>query len=285
MNAENLEHRDPYNALSEIKDKAVMLSMAGEYLCEDPFLKKIGFSIRRNMEDLKADIEALKRQFVGKPVEEVNFDKHLQGIEHIAKLLQEGAEDVEHRCIRGELGKELGERVISLAGEIKGFKDRVEGRTISYTRADSVLGVLGRLKFLINTLVATYSLASKIIGLFLMVGLMTLSFLFITMESEKGLINKIEEIRTLIQSSEAALSNINDEVKQIQKLIDNIREGELNRQDGIELMDLNLEAYKLAEEQQQALIKVMIQKKTLEERLKRLDEMNRKSFFERLVRL
>jgi hypothetical protein len=50
-------------------------------------------------------------------------------------------------------------------------------------------------------------------------------------------------------------------------------------------MDLNLKAHKLAEDQQNALIEVDIEKKALQEKLKELEAVQRKSFLERLLRL
>ncbi|MBW1888101.1 MAG: hypothetical protein JRI52_07100, partial [Deltaproteobacteria bacterium] len=50
---------DPQNvirALNEIRDNALMLSLANAYFCDEPFLKKIGRTIDSNVEKLKGDI-------------------------------------------------------------------------------------------------------------------------------------------------------------------------------------------------------------------------------------
>ena len=59
----------------------------------------------------------------------------------------------------------------------------------------------------------------------------------------------------------------------------------MSRQEEIRLMDLSLKAHKLAEDQQNTLIEVDIEEKALQEKLKELEAVQRKSFLERLLRL
>jgi hypothetical protein len=87
-----------------------------------------------------------------------------------------------------------------------------------------------------------------------------------------------------IQSSQAAVSQIHEEGKKIQMEIDAIREKDLDRQKEIELIDLNLKAFRLDEELQKILIKVKIQERAVEKKLKALNEMRQKSFLARLIR-
>jgi hypothetical protein len=281
---QNLGSRDADLLLSEIKDEVILLSMANEYICEDPYLKKIGFNIQRNIELLKSHIQDLRRQFVGKFVEEINLDEFVDAIAHIAQCMQEGDNGVKPDCVKGELGKELGEKVVVLVRLVKELEDRVTGRGVSYTRTDSFLGILDRLRFVFNTLIATYSLTVKIFGLLVLLFLIAFSFLAATMETEKHLLKEIEEISTHIQSSRTAISHVSEEAKKIQKEIDSIRAKESSRQKEIELIDLNLKAFNLAEELQKRLIEVKIQEKTKEAKLRELDEMRQKSLLARLIR-
>jgi ABC-type multidrug transport system fused ATPase/permease subunit len=281
---QTLGSRDADLLLSEIKDEVILLSMANEYICEDPYLKKIGFNIQRNIELLKSHIQDLRRQFVGKFVEEINLDEFVDAIAHVAKRMQEGENGVKPDCVKGELGKELGEKVVVLVRLVKELEDRVTGRGVSYTRTDSFLGILDRLRFVFNTLIATYSLTVKIFGLLVLLFLIAFSFLAATMETEKHLLKEIEEISTHIQSSRTAISQVSEEAKKIQKEIDSIRAKESSRQKEIELIDLNLKAFNLAEELQKRLIEVKIQEKTKEAKLRELDEMRQKSLLARLIR-
>jgi hypothetical protein len=281
---QTLGSRDADLLLSEIKDEVILLSMANEYICEDPYLKKIGFNIQRNIELLKSHIQDLRRQFVGKFVEEINLDEFVDAIAHVAKRMQEGENGVKPDCVKGELGKELGEKVVVLVRLVKELEDRVTGRGVSYTRTDSFFGILDRLRFVFNTLIATYSLTVKIFGLLVLLFLIAFSFLAATMETEKHLLKEIEEISIHIQSGRTAISHVSEEAKKIQKEIDSIRAKESSRQKEIELIDLNLKAFNLAEELQKRLIEVKIQEKTKEEKLRELDEIRQKSLLARLIR-
>jgi hypothetical protein len=60
INREKQIAQDSEKALKDIKDSAVMLSLASEYLCEDPFLEKIGADIEKNIEIIKKHVEGLK---------------------------------------------------------------------------------------------------------------------------------------------------------------------------------------------------------------------------------
>ena len=281
---QNLGSRDADLLLSEIKDEVILLNMANEYICDDPYLKKTGFNIQRNIELLKSHIQDLRRQFVGKFVEEINLDEFVDAIAHMAKRMQEGDNGVKPDCVKGELGKELGEKVVALVRLVKELEDRVTGKGVSYTRTDSFLGILDRLRFVFNTLIATYSLTVKIFWLLVLVFFIAFSFLAVTMETEKHLLKEIEQISTHIQSSRTAISYVREEAKKIQKEIDSIRAKESSRQNEIELIDLNLKAFNLAEELQKRLIEVNIQEKTKEEKLRELDEMRHKSLLARLIR-
>ena len=59
----------------------------------------------------------------------------------------------------------------------------------------------------------------------------------------------------------------------------------MSRQEEIRLMDLNLQAHKLTEDQLNTLIEVDIEEKALKEKLKELEAVQRKSFIEKLLRL
>lgn len=277
--------QDPEKALKEIKNSAVMLSMASEYLCEDPFLKKIGASIEESLEVVERHIEDLKKQFVGIPIAEIDLSKPLERVTDFAERLQKAGDGIKQKCADGELGMELHEKFTSLVSGINGLKERVEGRSVSYTRTDSALGFFGRFKFIVRSLVFTSKYTLRIFALFVIVCFMIFLYLFITMETEKGPLEMVDQSRALILSKQADIVRINKELKPLQEKITSIRKEELSRQEEIRLLDLKLKVHQLADEQQKTLIEVEIEEKALEQRLKKLDKVRRKSFLERLLRL
>jgi hypothetical protein len=272
-------------ALKEIKDSAVMLSVATEYLCEDPFLKKIGATIEKNIEIVQNHVEDLKKQFVGKPITEVDLKKPLDRVTRFAGRLQKANDGTRQKCTHGELGKELDEKIKSLVSEINSLKERIEGRSVSYTTADSALGFLGRFKFIVRSLAVTSKFTLRISALFVIICLMIFLYLLITMETEKVPLERVEQSRALILEKQADLVRIKAEIKPLREKIDNARKDEMSRQEEIRLMDLNLKAHKLAQDQLNTLIEVDIEEKALKEKLKELEAVQRKSFLEKLLRL
>jgi len=285
INREKQIAQDSEKALKDIKDSAVMLSLASEYLCEDPFLEKIGTDIEKNIEIVKTHVEDLKKQFVGKPVAEVDLKKPVDRVARFAGRLQKASDGTIQKCTQGELGEELDESVKALINEIDALKERIEGRAISYTAADSALGFLGRFKFIVRSLVVTSKFTLRISVLFVIICLMIFLYLFITMETEKVPLERVEQSRALILQKQADLVRIKAELKPLREKIESARKDEMSRQEEIRLMDLSLKAHKLAEDQQNTLIEVDIEKKALQEKLKELEAVQRKSFLERLLRL
>jgi len=277
--------QDSEKALKEIRDSAVLLSVATEYLCEDPFLKKIGADIEKNIEVVESHVEDLKKQFVGKPVAEVDLKKPLDRVARFSGRLQKASDGTRQKCTRGELGKELDEGVKALMGEINTLKERIEGRSVSYTTADSALGFLGRFKFIVRSLAVTSKFTLRISALFVIVCLMIFLYLLITMETEKVPLERVEQSRALILEKQADLVRLKAELKPLKEKIESARKDEMSRQEEIRLMDLSLKAHKLAEDQQDTLIEVDIEEKALKEKLKELEAVQGKAFLERLLRL
>ncbi len=277
-------YKFPDVPLNEMKDKAILLSLASEYLCEDYFLKKTGLIVGNNAEALEDYIEHTEKQFVGRPVDEVGVNEVLESIVHIAGLLQQGDKGAKEECLEGKLGEELYEKIKSLAHGIKALEQRVDGEAISPPRRDPFKVVINPFKFVLNTIIVTSKIGFKLAVTLIIICLMVFSFLYITMESEKGLVEKIEQSKANIRSTQARFSQINNELKEIRAKIASIREDEANRRDEIEVMDLNLKVYKLTEEQQKVRIDADMEKDILEKNLKNLEKIKQKSFLEKLLR-
>jgi hypothetical protein len=276
--------QDPDRALNEIKDKAVILRMAVKYVCEDPFLKKMGAGIAQNMEVLKAHIEELGKQFVGKPADDINLNEKVAEIKDISRCLQDAEKGTNDKCVKGELGKELCQKVISLAGEIKALRIRAGGGAVSYTRSDSVKGAFGRMKFITDPFVLHYRAMLKLLTVLILAVIAVFLYLFFTMETEKGLQENIDRGNARIESLQTPLPEIKEEIWQIRKEIERITQKELTRQGKAAVMDLNVKAFELAENLEKAQLDIKIHQKELYENQKQLEEMKQKSFFERILR-
>ena len=274
----------PQAPLNELKDWALILNLAGNYLCGEPFLKKTGFIIEKNIGVLKEYVEELKRKSVGKLVDEISLNESLGPISEIAEALQQADEKTRENCFSGRTGSDLAEKIKALQSEIVRLKTRLEGEGVSYTGVDSVKGILGRLRFVVTAVVATTKFGLKIFGVLFLLCLLVFSYFFVTMESEQSLLKKIEGNRADIHSAEAQLSRTKSEIDEIRERITDIGEYESNRSDKIEVMDLNLKIYNLTEEQQKIRAQMDVEKKALNKNLEKLEKMKHKTFLQRLLK-
>jgi len=279
----------PDDPLNEMKDSAVLLSMAGEYLCEDYFMKNTGIIVGSNAEALKDYIEHTAEQFVGRSPEEAGLNETLQSILHIAELLKEADKSAREACSEGKLGTELFEGIKSLGQGIKTLEQRVEGGAVGEAvvpvKRDPFRFIVNPFKLILRAVIATSKFTVKLAATLIILGVLGFAFLYFTMESEKGLVLKVEQSQAEIRSAQAALSRINSELEELRDKVASIREDEADRKREIEVMDLNLKIYKLSEEQQKAQIDVDMEKEVLEKNLKKLEKMRQKSFLERLLRM
>lgn len=290
MNAQTLEERQEGLKVSDnaplmaLKDDAVLLTMANEYLCDIPFLVRIGEDIEKNIEPIAAFIEDLKSQFIGQPVEKIDLTHELQDMVHFARSLQDDKNIQYDRCVKGELGKELNEKVQFLMDKIDNIKNRINGTTLSYTKAESFKSAFGRLKVIMSGLLIAYSFFLKIIGFSILLCIIVMPYLYITMEKEGSLHSKIEENRAAIISLKADLPIIQEQLDTLLQHIVEIKKNNYNRQTEIEETDLKLRAYNFTEEQDKIEVQINLKQNELKENLRQLEKLKKRSFLRRLFR-
>jgi hypothetical protein len=271
-------------AFREIKDRAVLLTMANEYVCEEPLLKKIGFGIEKSLEALKAHVENLEGQLVGKPSEDLNLEAELQDLARIAGTLQSPERGITDKCVTGELGQEVGKRLSSLASGIKALEIKAGGAPVSYSASDSMMRVLQPAKSLFQGLLHPSSIIFKIFVGLILVCVAGFLGLFLTMESEEGIQREIEKHQIQIQSLESRLPPMEAEIESLKRDIEAASEGELSIDQRTELMDMNMKVFEMAEKLERLQVELNAEQSKLAENQGKLDTIREKSFFERLLR-
>ena len=172
---------------------------------------------------------------------------------------------------------------MSLAAAIHVLNEKIAGKPVSYTKTESALGMVGRLKVVPGAAATVSKFAVKILALFLVICLIPLAYLFFTMDSEKDLSEKILKDRAFLSSKQADLSRVNEEIEAIREEIKRIKKiRDRSSQEKIGLMDLNLKFYNLAEEQEKTENAIRSRERALEENRRKLEEMQQKTFTERL---
>jgi molecular chaperone GrpE (heat shock protein) len=271
--------------LHGIRDMAILLNMANIHLCEEVYLKKVGLSIDNHLKELRSDISSLKKKFPGKFVKEVDTDQVIENFQGIVQRLQEPDKEILKKCTTGALGLEL-ENVVNIMGHaIDAIKSQVEGDPGTYSKAESVLALKGWIKPIWHRLFALFSLTVKVTGAAVSILLVVFISLFLSMDSEQDLLNRVSQYRTHIQGQQEILSSADAEKEKVNKELDMIREGELSRQERARVLNLTLEIHEINEQALSAQAEIDAYQRRIDELEEKIDEMNKKHFLERLFRL
>ena len=197
--------------LHGIRNMAILLNMANTHLCEEVHLQKAGIAIGNHLEELKSDISLLKKKFPGKFIKEVNTEQVIENFDEIARQLQEPDKETLNKCSTGALGLEL-ENVVNVMGHaLDAIKNQVEGDPDTYSKTESVLALMGRIKSIGKKLFALSTLTIKVTCVAVAILLVVFASLFLTMDSQKNLLDEVSQYRSHIQGQLAILSNADDE--------------------------------------------------------------------------
>jgi septal ring factor EnvC (AmiA/AmiB activator) len=270
--------------LNELKDGAIMLRIANDFLCEDQLLKKMGLMLEQSVEAVKAHVENTRNQIVGKVDERGNLDKKLETLAHIVAALKKGDRETQRKCAQGRLGRELSETVGSVIKEVAELDDMVEGKSVSYSRASSALGMLAGLKSVFNLMGSASRFVLRLVLVLMILCAATFAYLYFTMDTEEGLKKDIGGFQKAIAPSRAEISRIEEEMKDVKKEIDAMKKRELSGPEKIKYMELNVRFYKLSEDKGKLEGAISVQQRSIEEIQRRLQAVREKPFLDRLLR-
>ena len=281
MGRPDSNHQNVVRAIREIRDSALMLSLANAYFCEEPFLKKIGRAIDSNVEKLKGDIYSLKKSFPGKFVDEIDTDEIIKEIHRTAQGLQNPDQDINERCTVGSLGRELEDSIKSLSNAVNAIRTQVEGRGVTYTQKDSAVGLFVHIK---DSLGASFLFGVKIFICLLVLALVAFFYLFLTMENKEDLKREMAKSEAFIKSQQEIVSQLDLKNKEFSERIKSLEQGNPSREERIEILDLELKIQKNQDERIQEQAKIEINDKKMMENRKKIEEIENSSFFKRLLR-
>jgi len=127
---------------------------------------------------------------------------------------------------------------------------------------------------------AFVKLMFKTFFLVVMIGIVGISYLYFTMETDKDLLKQISQAKSLIRSQQETLFQID---KEIQRLFTEKEDHFKNNESKIVLMELDLKISELEEKLEKIEAETNSQKKTLEDYQARLEVMKRKPIFDRML--
>jgi hypothetical protein len=271
------------DALGRIRDNALLLILGNTYLCEEPFLIKIGSSIDVHLEKLKEDISYLKSKFPGKFTHEVDTDQIIEEIHSTAQSLKEPDEELNERCTVGELGRDLETSIATLSDAIKVIRGQIDGSGTTYTTKDSVIKLAGGFQALWSFIKTTITVSLKILIGLILVAILPIAYLLFTMETEGRFLKELVKSQTQIQVHEDIVSQIDLKKEELSQKIKSLEKGTPSRQDKVEIMDLEIEIHRIDNEREKSEYEIDTHKKKAADYQRRIKEIKETPFTQRYV--
>lgn len=270
--------------IKAIQNIGIMLDGASEFVCEEGVLKRFSGYIGVYLKKLETGIVSLKKKFPGKFPETPELDSSLSRIKGIAKTLRRGKSDVEEKCRAGDLGRELTTEIIELRASVQDISQTVSGKVSGYSIADRIAGQGGKVASALYYLSPFAPIPRKVILAALTFALIGFGYLFFTMESEDALIQSIRDDAAFLQTQKKVLSTKTQEHREIKAETKILDKQDLNRKDKIKLLSLSVEERKIAEFIEKSAVSIERRETELAGKNKRLEELQRKSFFQKLLK-
>ncbi len=272
----------PFDALREIRDRALLMSLGSAYLCEQVFLTKCGAELEHAVELLDRDIRTLKKRFPGRFTREVDTNAVLEGLRELSGRLKASDREVQAQCTVGELGRDLEERLKILSDAVRDVRRQVEGGPAEYTGKEAVAGAVVRAG---ETVRGGLAVLGRMLGVAVVLLAVVFGYLFFTMEREGRFETEISRHRQEIQALQKELAGVRqDKIAPLEfRIRQQEREG-YSRRDKVRVMELSVELEALEQEALALQGRIEQQRRRLEEAERSLETLKQKGFWERLLR-
>ncbi len=280
----DVDPHDIEKAIKAIQNIAIMLTGATEAVCEGRILKRFSGEIEANLERLETDIASLKKKFPGKFPETLKPDSSLSKIRDVAITLGGDNADIEAKCRKGDLGNELTTRVVELKGIVKDIWDTLSGKVSKYTFTDRVADYGRRVRSSLLYLSPLVSNTARIILAALLVTIFAFVYLFLTMESEDVLFKSIKNDHASIEKQKDTLGRQRKEYEEIREKIKSFDKNKIGREGRIQLLNLSMEERKIKDLIDKTMLSIETREKEIAEKRKKIEEIRKKSFFQKLLR-
>jgi chromosome segregation ATPase len=116
---------------------------------------------------------------------------------------------------------------------------------------------------------------------------LTFTFLYVTRETEEELREEINELNSLLRPHLETISELDAQLAKLYTKVESITDakgGHVTRQDMLEIMDLNVESYRLIEERQRAECQKIVYENALQEKRKKIESLKRTFFVKTFLR-
>ena len=276
-----VDPQDIDKAIKAIQNVAIMLTGASEYVCEARILKRLSGEIEANLERLETEIASLKKEFPGKFPKILSPDSSLSKIRDVATMLKGDDADMEADCRSGDLGNKLNAGTLELREILRDTLDTLGGKVARYSFTDKIADFRGKMKPSLSPL-ASY--AGKAVLGTLLVAISSFVYLSFTMEREDVLLSSIKDDLAFVEEQKGTLRRQRQEYREIRENIKSLQGKELARGGKIELLNLSKKEREITEFIDTTLVAIENKEREIAEKNKKIEEIRKKSFLQKLVR-
>ncbi|MEW6665886.1 MAG: hypothetical protein AB1512_11775 [Thermodesulfobacteriota bacterium] len=275
------KENEALSVLGRIRDSGLLLSLATAYLCEAPFLKRLGRELALNVERLRGEIDLLRKQFPGRFQKEVNTEELLARLLQHAERMQSPGPEIMTRCGQGELGRALESDIDALSAAVQAVRSQVGGTPVPYGRKEAVSSVLE------SGAPALSGIALRVLRVFLLLILLAalvFGYLFFTMQKEGPLVEEMKGMESKLQSQERILADLERQKTQLSRKAVALEDKLLSPAEKLEYLELGVQIRSIEEKQRDLEGDIAAREERLRSQQKMVEEIMGKSFVERLLR-
>jgi len=167
---------------------------------------------------------------------------------------------------------------------VKDIWNALGGKVSTYTFADRMADYGRKVKSSLLDLSPLVSNTGRIFLAVIVVAIFSFVYLFLTMESEDTLLKSIKDDRASIEKQRDTLETQEREYKEISEKIKSLDNKKIGREDKIQLLDLSMKERKIKDLIDKATLSVETREKDIAEKRKKIEEIRKKSFLQKLLR-
>jgi hypothetical protein len=270
------------DALIELRNNALLLAIGDEHLKDDVFLIKIGNSISRSVELLKRDISALKKEYPGKFMNEVDTDNILEKIDNIAQRLIRPSRATREDHAAGQLGREIESYTKIITEAVDDLRMKVQGNPADQAEAGSTENAFLKVKGVLLSSEGLLKWGVKILACIIVLLAALFTYLYFTMEKDTKYLNEIVSTQTSLKGKKALLLKAQKDKQDLEGERKSLAR-ELTREEKLVALELEIKIRKLDSTIEQTQAEIETYEQTLKENKDNLDALRKKPFMKRLL--
>lgn len=273
-------------ALTELKNNILLLTTANDHLTDDIFLTKIGNNIGRAVEVLERDISALKKEYPGKFVYDVDTDSILEKIDKVSQRMIKPGKDVKDNHLSGALGREMESYLLSIRKAIEEIRLKVRGSHSVMAGKGQVIGVLNPFKSIFQSAGSMLLFPIKIFACAVVLVGVIFAYLFFTMEKDTVYLNEIRVSSSTIKEKKDDVIKLEKELQGLQEKRNAMQAdtNEMSRTEKVAALDIEMKVKVINGKLNKLAAEISVQEKKLNNSQEKLDEYYRKSFIQKLLK-